>query len=176
LTQVASFQKPYAIRDAAGNAIYESAALASNVLDVYNSGAATIGRGEALTFDIASVMARWDYAVTGADTIPATELKGARVDAAADVGFLGVALENIPVAVVGRVAGTGSITAVKCLSTLTSNVVGNAVIGSATAGSVDSIATAPVKGTVLGEQLQQAGTGANQTGSATQLLALIAQR
>ncbi len=171
------YERPYAIRDAGGLVVYESAAYVLSALDVVNSGAAAIGRGEAVYLDQAgSIFPRWDYSTAGTDTIPLTVIKGKRVDAAANVCFLGVALENIPIAASGSVAGPGSISAVKCLSGPTSDVVGNAVIGSATAGSVDMIATAPTKGTVLGEQMVVAGTGAGESGSATQTVVLIGPR
>ncbi len=169
--------RPWAIRGADGTIVYEGLGL-EPPYDAKNTGSATIGRGEACTLEAGAdtSLGRWD--LTSSDVTFATELVLGveRVDAAADVGFVGVAKENIPALSTGRVAGAGAIIPVKCLVAPTSNVVGNAVIGSATAGSVDSIATAPTKGTVLGEQVILAGVAAGQSGSTTQLVVLICPR
>ena len=177
MSQYVKFERPYAIRDAGGLIVYESAALPAGIEEVVNSEAsATIGRGEAVLFDPAtSVLPRWDYSTAGTDTLPMVVLKGKRVSAAANKGWIGVAMENIPAGQAGDVLTLG-IVAVKCLNPPAVNTTGAMVIGSTTAGSVDGNTTPLVAGTLgtsLGMLLVPAGTSAGQSGSLTQLIAKL---
>lgn len=186
MSSFVKFERPLLIRDAAGNYIFEHAAFAWLVEDVKNTGSAAIGRGEAVTLDQAdSVLPRWDYSTLGTDvnfagvqvaggtTNSPCVLGGERVDSATDKCFIGVAMENIAVGVTGHVCVAG-ITAVKCLASLTSGVLGNPVIGSATAGSVDAVTTnPPAVGLKLGNIYVLNGTSAAQMGSTTQLAVKI---
>ena len=111
----------------------------------------------------------------------AVAIKALRVSATSNVGWIGVALENIPAGQVGRVCTTGSITAVKVLSSA-STTAGGVAAGSATAGSATVTAPAAAgavrtlaEGAQLGIQVQPVGTGANQSGSTTQSIIIIAQ-
>ena len=122
MANAAQYEKPFAIRDSAGNVLYESAALyLSGTIDVVNAEATlAINRGEAVIVDgTGSVFARWDYSVLGTDTIPQTSLRGKRTTGttATSIGFLGVALETFPVGAIGRVAGPGSMCCVKTNAT-----------------------------------------------------------
>lgn len=175
----ATYEKPYAIKDAGGNTVYEHAAFVKDWLEVTNSDTATIPRGCGVICDAASggsVFPRWDYSVAGTDTIPVCVLKGKRVAAVASVNFYGVAGEAIPVGAQGRVLGPGTICAATCVASLTSSTLGGVVVGSATVGSVDSTASLATSGRCLGNLLQANGTSAGQSGSTTQLIVLIAPR
>jgi hypothetical protein len=175
----ATSEKPFAIRDAAGNVIYESAALyLAGTLDVVNSEASlAIGRGEAVIVDgTGSVFARWDYSVLGTDAVPQTSLRGKRTTTGVqtDIGYLGVALETFPVAAVGRVAAPGSMLCVKTTSAATL-AAGNLLSSSATAGSVGlGVAVhGGVNGAYLGTVLKINQVASPGTGSTTQAGCLV---
>lgn len=171
------YTRPYAIRGADNLVRYESAAFALGVLDFTSAETSTvIARGGAVTIVLASsVWPRWDYSTAGTDTITDCLIAGENVDSATDVGFLGVALENVAAGAQGRLAGAGSITAVTCLTaaSLTSNVQGNHVIGSSTEGSVDAATTSSTAGRSLGYMQTVVGTSAGQSGSLTQAIVLV---
>jgi hypothetical protein len=184
MANAAQYEKPFAIRDSAGNVIYEGALLyLSDVMSVINTAAAAMNRGDAVLLDptvtTGTLPPKWGYAATGADIIPKTQLCGLRIATAADIGYLGVALEKIPVGYVGKVAGTGSIVNVN-VGTITSNVRGNAIIGSTLAGLADAVTTnPPAKGISLGMVYLVGGANATAipngtSGSATELTALVA--
>jgi len=174
------FEKPYAIRNAAGNVVYESAAFMMSALEVKNTtaAAATIGRGEAVTIDPANMFGffpRWDYALAGTDIIPSCFLAGKRVASAADVGHLGVAAEDIPGGQTGRIIGPGSITAVKVTATLFT--IGFAAVSSATVGSCTVAAAkaagVPAYGVTLGVCVIINQVATPGSGSTTQAGVLI---
>ncbi len=178
------FEQMYLIKDAAGNLLWQGAALILNAIEATSAEASnTVGVGEAVRLDnTTSVIPRWDYANTGTDVPAPGVVKVLRVSAAANTGFIGVALEPIAPGKQGRIAPVGTITCVKCINPPTSNTLGAAITGSATAGSVDAplaanaVSTAtgiPAGGTMLGRVIQAAGTSANQTGSLTQLGVLV---
>jgi hypothetical protein len=171
------FEKPYAIRDAGGLIVYESAAFLQGVEDFKNTSASTlIVRGGAVIIDqVNSAFPRWDYSTAGTDTLPKCLIGGIRVASATSTCYLGVALENVPAGQMGRVATTGSISAVNCATSLTSAVLGNSVIGHATAGLVDAVATAPAVGLMLGMMVVINGAASGSSGSTGQLSVLIAQ-
>jgi len=131
--------------------------------EVLNVDTVTIPAGEAVRNEfgaiaIGSRFPIWDAPGTSDPVIG--RLTGKRVNSAANVAFLGVALENIPVGKTGRVGGLGTLCTVKSLASasLTNNNVGAYVFGSATAGAVDCDDTAaPTPGIVLGMVRQQAG-------------------
>lgn len=120
---------------------------------------------------------RWDLATTS-DAIKGV-LGVIGTTAAAELMMFGVVLEQIPSGLTGRVAGLGSLVAVKCKNPPTSNVRGSAVISdAANARQVDAVTSggsysqtiAHIKpGLILGYVDVPAGTGAGQTGSTTQL-------
>lgn len=154
--------------------------------EVTNDAAAAMLAGEGVIYDNDSVIARFDTVAAGgtpATDIPQTEvLKATRIAAATDGPFLGVTLGAIAVAKQGVVASDGSVLCVQCIDPPTSNTVRSKVIGSSTAGKVNATAAnavdvatgVPAGGTLLGRVLKPAGTGAGQTGSATQLGIIIA--
>lgn len=185
--------RPYAIRGNDGTVVYQDMGM-DPPYGVVNTGALTINRGEAVYLDVVVSgglftgglnLGRWD--LTSADVTFATELKlsGKRVDAAANKSLIGVALQDIPVSSVasglvgpGNLAGPGWIVPVKCLTvaSLSSNVQGNFVEGSATAGSVDALAATGGVGRTLGKVLVIAGLPTGSTpgsGSLTQLVAMV---
>lgn len=153
-----------------GTAIYTGTAVVRNPIEVQSAEATnTINKGEAVRFDATTgLCVPWDAASSKVGL-----LSGLRVSAAANTGFLGVAVTDILPGKGGVVAGEGSILAVKCLTSPTSTTLGAQCIGSGTAGQMDfvgpnasgSATNAPAGGTVLGRLIQQPGVGANQTGS-----------
>lgn len=157
--------------------MYEFASFTQGIEAITNSEASTvIGRGEAVCVDgTNSVFPRWDYSTAGTDNPGICVIKAKRIASSSSVGFLGVAMENIAVGFEGRIATAGSIVAVKCINPPTSNAAGSIAgsNGSPTAGSVDGSATYVV-GKKLGTILIPAGTSAGQSGSVTQLIALVA--
>jgi len=187
MANAAQYEKPFAIRDSAGNVIYESAALyLSGTIDVVNAEATlAINRGEAVVVDTTTVsaskgivFARWDYSTAGTDAIPQTKFAGKRTPASANAaaGFLGVALETFVPGALGRVAAPGSMLSVKC--TVTQIVCPALLAASATAGAV-AVATAVhggANGSILGTALQEntaAATTPVGTGSTSQVGCLI---
>lgn len=196
---VVKYDRPWAIRDAAGNVVYESGAFVQDIEDVKITNAAIGGasgqnavlRGEAVVIDATNCnLPRWDYATTGVDVsfagvVPSggtvaspLVLAGKRVSAATDKCYLGVALENIRTGETGRIV-TDGISAVKCLTvaSLTAGTVqGSAIIGSATAGAVDgagAITVFPSNSLSLGTIAVLAGVTAGLSGSLTQLITRI---
>lgn len=165
--QFLNLERPWSFFDASGNKYWSGIMLTGKVIEVYNAEAsATMAAGEAIIIDEASsVWSRWDLAAT-ADA-PKQVIGGKRVAAAASVGFIGVAGENIPAGKIGRVYGRGTWAAVKSLASgsITSNAKGSHVTGSATAGSVDAvIAAALVPGRRLGTvMIAAAATGIGGT-------------
>lgn len=152
--QFVNLERPWSFFDASGNKYWSGIMLTGKVIEVYNAEASTtIAAGEAVIVDEAtSVWSRWDLAAT-ADA-PKQVVGAKRVAAAASVGFIGVAGENIPAGKIGRVFGRGTWAAVKCITGLTSNAVGAHATGSATAGSIDTVtAAALVPGRRLGTVL-----------------------
>lgn len=182
-----------------GTTIYAGVGYTPEPVEVTNNEtSATLNAGEAARFDgtrdnataatLQCTIPRTERVAAGGTTptdIPQTEVFGIlRVSAVANVAFVGVALKDIPFGKTAPIAPSGAIVCVQSLASasLTSNVVGTKVIGSATAGKVNSTtsnaagsATALVAaGTVLGTVLRIAGTGTTATGSDTQLGVLVA--
>lgn len=170
MSQAVDLERSWTFFDASGNKYWSGVLVTGQTRFIYNAEAATtIAAGEAVIADAAtSSWPHWDRAATSEPVKGAQG--GKRVAAAASVGFLGVALENIPVGKTGRVGGRGYHVTAKCLTaaSLTSNLVGAAATGSATAGSLDAAAAELVQGRTLGIVLMPAGTTIpSQSGSLT---------
>jgi hypothetical protein len=175
------YEKPFLIRDAAGNAIYESAAFLQNVEDMQNSDTVVIARGTPVQLDQTnSVFPRWDYSTAGTDTIPRCQIS-VKNCVSGGKALLGVALETIPfpganqlvpTLTQGRVAVGPTIAAVKSKGSDDATLMDH-VIADATAAQVTTATSLSTLGTGLGYQLIPEGTGAAQSGSATQIIILI---
>jgi hypothetical protein len=171
------FERPFLIRSAAGLAYYESAAFVQGIEDVWNGHATTtITRGMCVCFDttaanITGYLPRWDYSTAGTDVTFGTVCRIPVIPSASSssVNCLGVAMENIPPGATGRII-TDGITAVLSSGT---TVLSQYVITATGVGTVGPSAT-PVVGKTLGNVLVVAGTGAGQSGSATQTIIRIA--
>ena len=151
---------------------------------ISNETAATMQAGEAARFDgtrdnvtsavLQTQIPRFERVAAGGavpSDIPQTEVFSVlRVSAVANVAWLGVALKDIPFGKSGVIAPVGAIVCVKSVASasITSNVVGAKVIGTATAGAVNASEGGVVQQT-LGTVLRIAGTGTTATGSDTQL-------
>jgi hypothetical protein len=175
----AKFERPQLIRAASGLAYYESAAFAQGIEDVVNGHATTtITRGMAVCMDttaanITGFIPRWDYSTAGTDINFATVCKISVIPCAAStsINFLGVALENIPPGATGKIC-TDGLCAVLCSGTITLGT-HYFVIAATGTGTVAGSATVSL-GHTLGNVIVAPGTGAGQTGSATQVLIRIA--
>lgn len=170
MSQAIDLERSWTFFDASGNKYWSGVLVTGQTRMIYNAEAsATIAAGEAVIASAAtSSWPHWDRAATS-DPVKAQQ-SGVRVAAAASVGFLGVALENIPAGKTGRVGGRGYHVTAKCLTaaSLTSNTLGAAATGSATAGSLDAVATELLQGRTLGIVLMPAGvTIPSQSGSLT---------
>lgn len=169
-------ERQYLVRAADGTAYWDGLLRAGEIMEVINNEASlTLGFGEACREDAGSTGSTWPRWDLAASSEPVKkEERVLRISAATNVFLRGVAIENIPSKQQGRVAGTGSLVAVKCINPPTSNIVGSAITGSATAGSVDTVLNGPAAaGICLGLVAKPSGVGAGQIGSTTQLGAFV---
>lgn len=169
-----------------GTVLWEGTGSFGHVIELVENGSTTeaINRSEAVKLDASNSILGPDWGAIGdgSTTTPNVpqhaRIRGLRVAAAADVGFLGVSINTIPARVdadlvktkyAGPIASVGSLMLVKCGS-LTSSVIGNTVKGSATAGSVDAVlrSSFTTGGQQLGILVKLPGTtiASGQTGSA----------
>lgn len=205
MAQTTRFEKPYRVLDTAGNPMWTGHALCGTVYEIYtqtataylpgNSPAGTvattsagIAAGMAVVIDgtgaagAYTTIPRWDYPLTdqaGSNLALRDQDAGVLYGipcVSGSVGFLGVALQDIPARAVadppgvgkGYVAGPGSITCVR--SVVGAIAVGKVVQAStATSGSVMAAAakdaTTPAYGSVLGICLQTNTFAAPGTGT-----------
>jgi len=178
-------ERSWAWIDSSGNRFWSGLLRAGIIFMAISSEAAgtTIAPGEPLRVDDTnSAFPRWDLATT-ADAVKGI-LNVIGTTAAAELGMCGVALEQIPSGLQGRVAGMGCWVAVKCKNPPTSNVRGSMVISDAanarqvdavTSGGAYSQTIAHIKpGLILGYVAKPSGAGGGQIGSTTQLGIVVA--
>lgn len=172
------------VRGGDGTVIWEGTGVFGNVIEFVQNFATdtpatkNISRGEAVYMDAATSIIGPDYMGTATSAPQVEAIYAKRVDAAANVGFLGVALTAIPIRDTtdllktkfsGVVGGHGCLMLVKCLNgALTSDVLGNTIKGSATVGRVDAVTRAAFTtgGQQVGIYAKQKGVGGGLTGSA----------
>lgn len=158
------------VKGADGTILWTGTAIVGVMYHVTNGDAAAIGMAEAVRADEAtgagtSVIPRLETTVAG--TTPASDLpqtlllRGKRVSATTDKGWLGVALEPVGVGKIGYCAGPGSITTVR--TTTGALTFGDKLGGTATAGRVGLVTTGSLTvDLVLGKCIKintAAGTG-----------------
>jgi len=162
-----AYEHQVQVRGADGTILWVGTALMGVSYHVLNKEAsAAIEVGEGVRFDTTanSVLPRLE--VTAAGASPAADLPqfavyaGLRIAAAADIMFLGVAVERIAAGATGVVAGIGSLTTVK--TTAAAIAAGASIGGSATAGLAAANATATQ---ILGTCFKTNTAGATGTGS-----------
>lgn len=183
MSEAVTFQTGFKVVAPDGTTIYNGMGKVMNATEFVSAEAsASFAAGEAVRFSTTSVVGRLD---STASTL-SEDLYGLRVSAAANTGFMGVAMNQVPFGKTGWYAGSGSIVGVKSLASasLTSNTAAAAVIGSSTAGAVNTTAAnaagsatnLPAGGTMLGRVLKIAGTtgGSTDMGSDTQLGIIVA--
>lgn len=172
----------YRILGPTGAVVWQGAALPGQVLLVSNKEATTVSitAGEAVRIDATTLMLG-HFGMAASATPPIVYIGGLRVSATSNVNWLGVAAETIvPLADggrPGRVFGPGSICCVQSVAAPTSNTIAANVLGSATAGKVDTAAAAaPGAGTLLGRVIQISGTTGPPTDTGTAgVLGIIVQ-
>jgi len=168
--------------DASGNKFWQGMLRAGIIYQCLSTEAAgtTLQPGEPVRLVDAAPTAfpRWDLSATSDPIKGVLGVLG--TTAAAEVGMFGVVLEPIQSGTTGRVAGIGSLVAVKCKNPPASNVRGSMVVSdSGVARQVDAQVQPGTYGTgtaahvkpglILGFVHVPAGAGAGQTGSTTQL-------
>lgn len=181
------------IRGGDGSIIWEGTGTFGQIIEFAENSATatpatnTINRGEAVYLDAVNSTIGPAYMDGASATSAQVEhIYVKRIDAASNVGLVGVALNTIPIRDVadlvktkyaGPLASTGSLMLVKCLAAPASNALGNYVLPSATAGSVDAntLAAATTAGRRLGILVKQNGVGAGLTGSTTYLGVFVSQ-
>lgn len=171
--------------DASGNKFWQGllrAGIIYQCLSTEASVALQPGEPVRLQENSPTAFPRWDLSTTS-DPIKGV-LGVIGTGAAAEVGMFGVSLDVIPAGQQGRIAGIGSLVAVKCKNPPTSNVRGSMVVSdSGVARQVDAQVQPGTYGTgtaghvkpglILGFVHVPAGTAANTTGSNTQLGILV---
>lgn len=178
------------VRGADGSTLYVGAAVVGQTYVIINGDSAAMAAGEAVRADLTNFWIGVPESVaSGGSTVTtqqADSLKCLRVASAADVGFVGVTADAIPVVTAagvyptqygqGTVYGPGSICGVK--TTTAALTAGMPLSGSATAGlcAVTNSTYSTGYGTIVGTTLKINTTGATGTGSTSWAGILVSPR
>jgi hypothetical protein len=164
-------EQPVLITGADGTAIWQGCGMPGFIVRAIASAAITAG--QALVYG-AMVLAQWNAATS---SVPVKQYIKAHpsLNASAKL-WAGVAMRPAASGEVVLIAGLGSIMPVKSLvsGSLTNNLAGAYVIGSATAGAVNVISAAPTTPvSALGRCLAPAGTTGGETDSGSDTIVVV---